>query len=283
MKKLFTKQKGLITIEIEQEVYGLFHAAENQWVFVNAKGDEISYRRPSCAEEKEQEQADFQNIFSNDPTAIMEIGESMYSFSTHEVRYYPVEGYVGLMGIKDQTGKIVVDEKYESIDCFSNGYCSVKEPGGLVGCIDKAGKTVISFKYHEFIRFNKYGVAAADNCLIDLSEKPLENTELNTIGSCSENNRFFSFGLANEQQQWEIEQTGTAEDLKESIYDTKDKRFVVKDIPDSRLFVLSSICEPEVIVAAAKLLNEYDQVSVKERGTILATKGELTTVFDFYL
>ena len=79
-----------------------------------------------------------------------------------------------------------------------------------------------------------------------------------------------------------ISECGTAPDITVDIYDTKNRKYVIKGIPEGRLDVYCFDGEPEVILAAAELLDRYDEANLYGKGTIVAKKDGYKTVFDFY-
>lgn len=133
----------------------------------------------------------------------------------------------------------------------------------------------------EFI-FNKYGVACGDNCLVDIDGNEIPDTSLNLEDSCSEYDRYFTFGTTTPEQDESISRCGTADGIVIDIYDTKTRKYVAKGIPDGCLDVSFFDGEPGVILAAIELLPEYETVDVCETGTIIARKKSWITVFNYY-
>ena len=130
--------------------------------------------------------------------------------------------------------------------------------------------------------FNKYGIACGDNCLVDSNGNVIPNTDLNLEDDCGEYDRYFSFSLINDEQSRLIDECGTVPGITLDYFDTKTKEYVVRGVPECRLRVSFYDGEPEVIVAAAKLVDQYDTVKVEKTGTILATKGKTVTVFYYW-
>jgi hypothetical protein len=131
--------------------------------------------------------------------------------------------------------------------------------------------------------FNEYGVAVGNHTLIDRQGNEIPGTAINSIDDCSEYDRYFVFSFLNEVQMASISECGTAPDITVDIYDTKNRKYVIKGIPECRLYVYCFDGEPEVILAAAELLDRYDEVNLYDKGTIVAKKDGYITVFDYYL
>ena len=53
----------------------------------------------------------------------------------------------------------------------------------------------INYDDGEEMRYNKYGVALADGCLVDQDGNQIPDTVLNCVDDCDENNRYFVFTL----------------------------------------------------------------------------------------
>ena len=257
-----------------------FDFKNNRWRALDRNGEETEYHRHISDSDEEEK---MEGEYPDDPTAITGIHDGLYPYSTHPVKW-DVDGCYGIIGFKDISGNIVIEEQYEQVDDFFNGLCSVKRKDSGWGCIDKKGNTVISFKYDEPVRFNIYGVAVGDDCLIDINEEKLAGTELNFADSYFENDRYFFISLYSEEQDRAIERCGYADDLTVDIYDTKYRRYVVKGVPDCKLSIygFNNYPEPEVIIAAVKILSEYDSVSILGAGTIKAEKDGTYTLFDYY-
>ncbi len=130
--------------------------------------------------------------------------------------------------------------------------------------------------------YNKYGLACADNCLVDRDGNPIADTNLNIEYSCGEYDRYFTFGTITEEQDESISRYGEAEGITLDIYDTKTRSYVAKGIPECRLDVSFYDGEPEVILAATGLIYEYDEVKVCKTGTIIGKKDGFVTVYNFY-
>ena len=132
------------------------------------------------------------------------------------------------------------------------------------------------------LRYNKYGVACADNCLVDFDGNEIPGTKLNCEDSCDVTDRYFTFAFLTEEQCKSISQCGTAEGILLDYYDTKTRKYILRGIPECKLYVFCFDGEPEVILAAAQLIDQYDSIDVRERGTIVAHKDGCITVYDFY-
>lgn len=132
------------------------------------------------------------------------------------------------------------------------------------------------------LRYNKYGVACADGYLVDADGNEIPDTKLNCEDSCDATDRYFTFALLTEEQSESISQCGTADNITLDYYDTKTRQYVLRGIPECKLYVFCFHGEPEVILAAAQLIDQYDSVDVRERGTIVAHKDGCVTVYDYY-
>lgn len=279
MRKLFETNHRLLFVEKEHEVFSWYDdSGQKRWHFVDGQGNENVYQRPPLPDEE----ADMEGETPDDPTHLGPIVEGMYPFTTHPVTYYPVD-YYGVIGIKNAAGQIVAEEQYEQVDSYFNGWCSVKKKDGGWGCIDKAGQAVVSFSYGDPVRFNSYGVALGNGCLIDRNEKEIEGTDTNCCEQYDLDSRYFLMALLSKEQEESIERCGSAESVTFDVYDTKLRRYVARGIPDGRISIFSGEAEPWVILAAVELLREYDCVSIYKKGTILAERGGTIAVFDYYL
>ena len=275
VRNLFTiKDDGLFGVEIEGEVYSRFDYKKNKYIFIDCEGNAIDYSRPPLQDEE--------SIEITDPDFLEEIGEGFYVYTTHEVTY-DVDGKYGKFGIKYINGDKLTDEVYYQIGRFCNGLCSVSEEDGHWGCINTKGELVIPYHFGEEMFFNEYGVAVGNHTLIDRQGNEIPGTAINSIDDCSEYDRYFVFSFLNEEQMASISECGTAPDITVDIYDTKNRKYVIKDIPECRLYVYCFDGEPEVILAAAELLDRYDEVNLYDKGTIVAKKDGYITVFDYYL
>ena len=130
--------------------------------------------------------------------------------------------------------------------------------------------------------FNKYGVACGNGCLIDECGNVIPETELNLEDDCNEHNRYFTFSLITKEQVDLIRKSGTAPGITVDVYDTKTRDYIVKSIPECKLDISFFDGEPEVVLAAVELLQEFETVRVCEKGTILGTKDGWITVFNYY-
>ena len=132
------------------------------------------------------------------------------------------------------------------------------------------------------LRYNKYGVACSDACLVDSDGNEIPDTKLNCEDSCDVTDRYFTFALLTEDQCISIDRCGTADDVTLDYYDTKTRQYVLRGIPECKLYVFCFDGEPEVILAAAQLIDQYDSIDVRKRGTIVAHKDGCVTVYDYY-
>ena len=140
----------------------------------------------------------------------------------------------------------------------------------------------INYDDGEEMRYNKYGVALAEDCLVDRDGKPIADTVLNCVDDCDENNRYFVFTLLSEEQERSIEACGTAEHILFYIYDTKTRKYVAKDVPECKLRLSYFDGENEVVEAAVALIEQYDDIALEGKGTLIVYKGQDITVYDFY-
>lgn len=132
------------------------------------------------------------------------------------------------------------------------------------------------------IKFNKYGVACGDSCLIDKDGNPLPDTELNCEDDCDEQNRYYTFSFLSKEQCASIEACGTAENILVNIYDTKLRKYVAKGVPECVLSLIGFDGDNEVVLEAVNLVNQYDTIRLDGKGTIIAEKDDVITVFDYY-
>lgn len=274
MKELFeVKNDGVLRVE-EGRVYCVYAPSLKRRIYMDNNGDEIKdYERPELDERE--------SVIIADPDFFKEIGEGFYAYTTHEVQY-DMDGSYGLFGIKHINDKKLTEEIYYQIGHFSNGLCSVRLKDTDWGCIDTNGDLVIPYVLSDEVAFNKFGVAVGKHCLIDREGNEIPDTELDLEDDCWENSRYFSFALLNEEQKRMIEMTGSAPDITVDIYDTKTRKYVAKGIPECRLSIYSDETEPEVILAAVKLLDTYENVSVKGKGTIECERAGRCVVYDYY-
>ena len=276
MKKLFTiKNSGSIWVEIEGAVYSTFSHSENKHTYFDSEGNVLeNYSRSPIQDDEE-------SVEIADPDFFEEIGEGFYKYTTHEVTY-DVDGEYGLFGIKYNNGKKLTDEKYYQVGRFCNGLCAVSVEDCKWGCIDTDGNLVIPYKFCEEMLFNRYGVAVGDNTLIDRLGNEIPDTALNSIDDCGEDDRYFVFSFLDCEQLASIDECGTAPNITVDIYDTKNRTYVVKGIPECRLDIYSFDGEPEVVLAAAKLIDQYERIRIARKGTILCEKDGFITVYDYY-
>ena len=275
MKKLFTlKDDGSFWVEREGEVYSIFNRVANKHTFMDCDGNIIDYSRPPLLQDEE-------SIEITDPDFLEEIGEGFYVYTTHEVTY-DVDGKFGKFGIKYINGEKLTDEIYYQVGRFYNGLCSVSEKEDFWGCINTNGELVIPYHFGDEMVFNKYGVAADYHTLIDRQGNELPDTALNFIDECGEYDRYFVFSYLNDEQLAYCDEFGTEPDVTVDIYDTKNRKYVIKGVPECRLNMYGFEGEPEVIIAAVELLDKYDEVDLFRTGTIVGKKDGYITIFDFY-
>lgn len=277
MKELFTINKGILIVPNEDE--GLFRMYDynnhNGW-YVDSDGNTVPIPQNDASTPHDWNAPD-------DPTCHVIINENYYIYTTHALDWYdPVEGAYGRFGIKDMSGNVVTEEHYWQIGHYSNGLFAVREINGMWGCINEKGEQMLPFRYEDEPIFNKYGLAYGNGFLIDMNGTEIAGTEFNCIESPSEDDRYFDITLMTAEQDALVEETGSAPDITVDIFDTKNREFVVQGIPECRLFHSGYEGEPEVIQAAAGMLDCYDEVLVEGRGILVARNGKTQTVFDFY-
>ena len=130
--------------------------------------------------------------------------------------------------------------------------------------------------------YNKYGVAEGESSLIDLDGNIIPDTQFNCVDESGEECRYFVFTTLTEEQLAEIGRCGTAPGITMNIYDTKNREYVVKGIPECILYPFDFDGDKEVVMAAAELVNQYDYITIEGIGTIVAHNGEEITVYDYY-
>ena len=167
----------------------------------------------------------------------------------------------------DSKGNVLPDYKRPPVKIDSNDSKPVQE---------------YSEDYEDKLFYNKYGIACGDNCLVDIDGNPIPDTDLDLEDSCSEYDRYFTFGTVTEEQGESISRCGTADGINICIYDTKTRSYVAKDIPEGCLDVSSYDGEPDVILAAIGLISKYESVRVCKSGTIIGKKDGWVTVYNFY-
>lgn len=136
--------------------------------------------------------------------------------------------------------------------------------------------------HDEELVFNKYGVACAGGCLVDKDGNEILDTKLNLEDSCSADDRYFTFSLITKEQSDSIDRCGTALGITVDVFDTKTRKYILRNIPECKLNVSFFDGEPEVILAAFDLFSEFDAIDICEKGTILGKKGDSITVFNYY-
>ena len=154
-------------------------------------------------------------------------------------------------------------------------------PNKPYGRIDTEGNLIIPYQFSEEMLFNQYGVAVGNNSLIDRTGKEIPDTALNCIDDCGSESRYFVFSFLNDEQLASIDERGTAPCVTINIYDTQKRKYVLKGIPECRLEVYAFDGEPEVILAAADLLDQYDSIRLIEKRTIFCEKDGYITVYDY--
>lgn len=273
MKKLFTiRNNGCFWVEVEGSVYSTF--SQNTHTFYDNHGNVLEdYSRPPIQSEEP--------IEITDSDCIEDIGDGFYIYTTHEVTY-DVDGKYGLFGIKHNSGKKLTEEIYYQIGRFCNGLCAVSIEAGKWGCIDTKGNLVIPYNFDEERFFNKFGVAVGNETLIDRMGNEIPDTALNSIDDCSEYNRYFAFSLLTDAQLASVDKCGTVSNITVNIYDTKNRTYVVKGVPECQLELYCFDGEPEVILAATELLDQYDNINLPRKGTIICKKDGYITVYDYY-
>lgn len=139
---------------------------------------------------------------------------------------------------------------------------------------------VIPCSFSEALCFNQYGVSVGDNGLIDRSGNEIPGVALNSVDSDKADERYFVFSLLTEEQLQSVDACGTAPNITIDIYDTKNRAYAARAVPECRLDVLGFAGEPEVIAAAVELLDRYDRVSLSGKCTIVCEKDGYITVYD---
>lgn len=282
MKKLFTHRcsgyLGSLWLVKEGELFEEYNHSKKHWEYYDAQGQRLlNYRRRrgKCP-------IDFQ--YTDDKTQITPMINGFYGYTTQAVTY-GVDGMDGWFGIKRADGTKITEEVFAELTHFSGGLCPVRNKEEKWGCVDEMGTLVLPYQYCEAPQFNHYGVAVGDDSLIDRKGTPLPDTELNSITSCYDEDRYYAFSLLNAEQNSSIWRCGRAEGILIDIYDTKLRRYAIRAVPEDTYFKLSTTCfegAGEVIVAALALLPEYDSIYLEGKGTILAEKGRFVTVYDYY-
>lgn len=279
MKKMFSmKISGIADVAEEGKVYGIYDYPLNKWLFFDAIGQPLpNYKRPPC------EASIYDEQYTDDKTQITPMIDGFYGYSTGDIHYHP-DGFDGQVGIKNKDGTKITEEIFAELTYFSNGLCPVRNKEGKWGCVDTTGKLVLPYQFCEAPQFNHYGVAIGDNSLIDGNGNPIPDTEFGIalIEDCNEQNRYYIFGPLNAEQDEAIYQCGRAENIRLDIYDTKLRKYVVRNIPESDFSIGNFEGEGEVILAALAMMPNYDRISVDGIGTIFAEKANVITVYDYY-
>jgi hypothetical protein len=236
---------------------------------------------------------DVSKLDTADKTKNYRIGNKLYMWKGGEWRSQVlVSKTVQYIGTIDMINNVNID-----YDSFNEIYLNI--PAGV------GGSTNVYFDYNVFdknyekgeiinvaddkycddedeIKFNKYGIACVDDCLIDKEGNKLPDTELNCEDDCCELNRYYTFAFLNEEQCASIEKCGTAENILLDIYDTKLRKVVAKGVPECVLSLTAFDGDNEVVLAAINLANQYDNIRLDGKGTIIAKKNDIITVFDYY-
>ena len=278
MKKLFTISAGRSVFAMEEgKVYELVDWKKEERIFCNAVGQQLlDYQRDECDESIYDEQ------YTDDKTQVTPMIDGFYSYSTHKVTYHP-DGMDGLFGIKAKDGRKITEEIFAEVDeCFRYGLLSVRNSENLWGCIDEKGNLVIPYKFGNRLRFNKYGVAVGDNTLVDRQGNEIPGTVLNLEDYCDMSYRYFTIARISDAQSESIDACGSAGNICVDIYDTKLRKYVVRNIPDGKLDVVFFEGEEEVILAALALLPGYDEIKLESKSTILAEKDGIVDIYDYY-
>lgn len=277
MKRLFsTSIYGITDVAAEGKVYGIYDCTLNKWLFFDDLGQSLpNYKRSDW------EVGIYDEQYTDDKTQITPMIDGFYGYSTEEIHYHP-GGFDGQVGIKNKDGIKITEEIFAELTCFSNGLCPVRNKEGKWGCVDTTGKLVLPYQFCDAPQFNHYGVAVGDNSLIDRNGNSIPDTELDLIEDCYEQNRYYVFGLLTKEQSESISQCGRAENILLDIYDTKLRKYVVRNIPENDLAIGSFEGEGEVILAALAMMPNYDRISVDGIGTIFARKDKVITVYDYY-
>lgn len=277
MKKLFsTSINGIADVAEEGKVYGIYDYSLNKWLYFDTIGQPLpNYKRPSC------EASIYDEQYTGDKTQITPMIDGFYGYSTGEIHYHP-DGFDGQVGIKNKDGTKMTEEIFAELTYFSNGLCPVRNKEGKWGCVDSSGKLVLPYQFCDAPQFNHYGVAVGDNSLIDRNGNAIPDTALDLLEDCYEQNRYYIFGLLTKEQSDSISQCGRAENIRLDIYDTKLRKYVVRNLPESDLSIGNFEGEGEVILAALAMMPNYDRISVDGIGTIFAEKANVITVYDYY-
>ena len=278
MKKLFTISNDRAVLVIEEgKVYELIDWGKKERTFCDATGQLLpDYQPAECEESIYDEQ------YTEDKTQVTPLIDGFYGYSSCEVAYHP-DGMDGRFGVKAKDGTKITEEIFAEVDeCFRYGLLSVRNSENLWGCIDEKGKLVIPYKFGDRLRFNKYGVAVGDNTLVDRQGNEIPGTALNLEDYCDVSYRYFTIAQISDAQSESIAACGSAEDICVDIYDTKLRKYVARNIADSKLDVIFFEGEEEVILTALALLPDYDKIKLEAKSTILAKKDGIVDVYDYY-
>lgn len=218
---------------------------------------------------------------TDDPTQYSDLHNGFYSYTTHEVEE-TVDDTFGLFGIKDKHGNVIVEEEYWDVGRYSNGLCPVRAVNGDWGCVNEKGELVLPCIYWDAPVFNKYGVAYGNNTLIDMQGNEIEDTRYNLFEYVDEDDRYYEIVYYDEEQEAQIEKTGCAEGSTMSIYDTKERKYVVRNLPEDVIDCSFFDGDPEVINAAVELIDEYERITFSGNGIIEGYKDNRTDIYDYY-
>lgn len=277
MKELFSKDTDSLIFPTEdQEVFEVYDVVSKSTVYLGSDGQTIE---PPF--EQVDETASSGYTTPEDPTFFEDAGDGFYVYTTHAYRYDP-DGAYGCFGIKNASGVKITEEIFYQVDYFVRGLCPVCMQDEKWGCIDGTGQVVIPMEFDDPPRFNRYGVADVGCFLIDIDGKTIDGTEHNSSGYNSKYCRYFELYQLSEQELNVIYDCGSAPGLRTSIYDTKMRCYIVEDIPEDVLNVAFCDVEPDVIIAAAGMIPQYDKIDVSKKGIIICQKGRMQTVFDYY-
>lgn len=277
MKKLFSiNGHGFVQVREEDRIIIVHDYGSKARLYFDYDGNRIPAPAIVCDDVYDDEDEE-----PDDPTYYKELDNGFFAYTTHEVEE-TVDDTFGLFGIKDQNGNILVEEKFWDIGRFTNGMCPVRKVDGDWGCINEKCELVLPHMYEIPPVFNKYGVAYGNDSLIDMQGNELPDTSFGVFEYVNEEQRYFPLVVFTQEQDEQIERTGHAEGITESVYDTKEQNYVIRDIPECRINYSSFDGEPDVIKAAAELIDVYDSIWIEEKGIIIGRKEDESVIYDYY-